>query len=231
MARHFFCGTGVPIVRDPAENASSAKPRRAGHRIRLLCVDHHQLVLDCTLLLMSRQPDMRVVASATTGEQAVDLFRQHRPDVTLIDLQLPSMSGVEAIRAIRHEDPEARIVALAGDHRDEEIHQALQAGAAVCILKSDHSDDLVYALRKVHGGERPRSVSGPRPVQPALTPREIDVVRLIANGLRNKEIAVALRISEETAKVHVKNILAKLGVNDRAAVIAVALRRRLIHLD
>lgn len=203
--------------------------------IRVLPVDDHRVVLDGLSLLIGRQPDMEVVASATSGEQAVDLFREHRPDVTLMDLQLPTMSGIEAIQQICSEDPNARIVVLTMYSGDEDICQALEAGAATYLLKDALSEDLVRVIREVHSGERPIPTEVAarlevRKTQPSLTPREVDVVRLIAQGMRNKEIAVALGISEETAKVHVKNILAKLNVNDRTAVIPVALRRGIIHI-
>jgi len=204
-------------------------------RVRVLCVDDHRVMLDGLSLLISRQPDMEVIASATLGEQAVDLFVRHRPDVTLMDLQLPTMTGLEAIREIRAKAPDAKIVVLTMYQGDEDIYRALEAGAAAYVLKDSLSDDLVTVIRDVHHGNRPIPADvamrlAQRRAQPSLTPREVDVIRLIAQGLRNKEIGVALGISEWTAKVHVKNILAKLKVNDRAAVIQIALRRGIIHL-
>jgi len=205
-------------------------------RIRVLCVDDHRVVLDGLALLIGRQPDMEVVASAATGEQAVALFRQHQPDVTLMDLQLPTMTGLEAIRAIRREYPGARVVVLTMYQGDEDIYRALEAGAATYLLKDALSDELVRVVREVHAGGRPippnvTAQLAARKTHPPLTPREVDVVELISKGMRNKEIAVALGITEETAKVHVKNILAKLNVHDRAAVITVALRRGMIHVN
>jgi two-component system, NarL family, response regulator len=204
-------------------------------RIRVLCVDDHRVMLDGLSLLISRQPDMEVIASATMGEDAVDLFTRHRPDVTLMDLQLPTMTGLEAIRAIRSLAPDAKIVVLTMYQGDEDIYRSLEAGAAAYVLKDALSDDLVTVIREVHHGSRPIPADvaqrlAARRAQPSLTPREVDVIQLIAQGLRNKEIGVALGISEWTAKVHVKNILAKLKVNDRAAVIQIALRRGIIHL-
>jgi DNA-binding NarL/FixJ family response regulator len=203
--------------------------------IRVLCVDDHRVMLDGLSLLIDRQGDMQVVASATCGEEAVELFRELQPDVTLMDLQLPTMSGIEAIQEMCRENPRARIVVLTMYHGDEDISQALDAGAATYLLKDTLAEDLVRVIREVHGGERPMpsniaALLEARKSKPSLTPREVEVVRLIAQGLRNKEIAVALGISEETAKVHVKNILAKLNVNDRAAVIPIALRRGIIHI-
>ena len=204
-------------------------------KIRILCVDDHRVVLDGLAMLIDRQGDMEVVGSATNGENAVALFRDLRPDITLMDLRMPVMSGTEAIRQICRQTPDARIVVLTMYDGDEDINQALDAGAATYLLKDMLSEDLVRVIREVHDGERvlPSNVAArldARKTQPSLTPREVDVVRLIAQGLRNKEIAVALGISEETAKVHVKNILSKLNVSDRAAVIPVAVRRGIIHL-
>ena len=205
------------------------------NRIRVLCVDDHRVMLDGLALLIGRQPDMEVIASATSGEQAVELYARHLPDITLMDLQLPTMSGLEAIGEIRASHPDARIVVLTMYQGDEDIYRALEAGATAYLLKDTLAEDLVNVIREVHTGNRPipadvAAALAVRKVQPSLTPREIEVVHLITQGLRNKEIAVTLGISEETAKVHVKNILAKLHVSDRAAVIAVAVRRGIIHI-
>jgi two-component system NarL family response regulator len=198
-------------------------------------VDDHRVMLDGLSLLIGRQPDMEVVASATSGEEAVDLFRRLSPDVTLMDLQLPTMSGLEAIQTICSEREGARVVVLTMYQGDEDIYRALEAGAAAYVLKDALSDDLVRVIREVHTGKRPipsdvAAMLATRRAQPSLTPREVEVVRLIAEGLRNKEIAFALGITEQTAKVHVKNILAKLGVNDRTAIIPIAIRRGIIHI-
>jgi DNA-binding NarL/FixJ family response regulator len=205
-------------------------------RIRVFCVDDHRVMLDGLALLIGRQPDMEVVGSATNGEQAIDHVSRMKPDVTLMDLQLPGVSGLDAIRQIRRADPAARIVVLTMYQGDEDIYRALEAGAATYLLKDSLSEDLVRVIREVHIGGRPvmpdvEAALAGRRKQPPLTPREVDVVRLIAEGMRNKEIAVTLGISEQTAKVHVKNILAKLSVSDRSAVIPVALRRGIIHLQ
>jgi len=205
-------------------------------RIRVFCVDDHRVMLDGLALLIGRQPDMEVVGSATHGEQAVEHVSRMKPDVTLMDLQLPGVSGLDAIRQIRRADPVARIVVLTMYQGDEDIYRALEAGAATYLLKDSLSEDLVRVIREVHVGGRPvmpdvEAALAGRRKQPPLTPREVDVVRLIAEGMRNKEIAVTLGISEQTAKVHVKNILAKLSVSDRSAVIPVALRRGIIHLQ
>ncbi len=204
-------------------------------KIRVMCVDDHRVMLDGLALLIGRQPDMEVIASATDGDSAVAEYARVRPDITLMDLQLPGTNGLEAIRRIRSADPPARIVVLTMYQGDEDIYRALQAGATTYLLKDALSDELVSVIRKVHDGGRPLTPEveaglESRRQHPPLTPREEQVVRLISEGLRNKEIAVALGISEQTAKVHVKNILAKLRVNDRAAVVAVAARRGILHL-
>ncbi len=204
--------------------------------IRVLCVDDHRIVREGIALIIGRQPDMKVVGSAATGEEAIELFQRHHPSVTLMDLQLGRMSGVEAIRAIRRLDKNARIVVLTMYQGDEDIYRAVEAGAATYLLKDMLADDLIRVVREVHAGERPvspgvQALLSERAGRPTLTPREVQVVELIAQGMRNKEIAVSLGISEETAQVHVRNILAKLKVQDRTAVIQVAVRRGIIHFS
>jgi two-component system, NarL family, response regulator len=204
--------------------------------IRVLCVDDHRIVREGIALIIERQADMTVVGSAASGEEAVELFRRRRPDVTLMDLQLGQMSGVEAIRAIRRDTPEARIVALTMYQGDEDIHRALEAGAIAYLLKDSLSDDLIRIVREVHAGQQPdftaeiKARLAERAARPTLTPREQQVVELVSLGMRNKEIAATLGISEETAQVHVKNILAKLDAKDRTAAVNVALRRGIIHI-
>ena len=206
------------------------------HRIRVLCVDDHRIVREGIALIIGREPDMEVVASAASGEEAVAMFDQHRPDVTLMDLQLGAMSGVEATRAIRRLSPDARVVVLTMYQGDEDIHRALEAGAYTYLLKDTLSDDLIRVVRDVHHGEHPVSPDvqarlAERAGRPTLTPREIQVVELVSQGMRNKEIAASLGISEETAQVHVKNILSKLSVNDRTAAVNVAIRRGIMHIS
>lgn len=204
-------------------------------QIRVMCIEDHPVVREGITLKIDLQSDMKVVAAAGTGEQAVALFRQHRPDVTLMDLQLPGMSGLETIRAIGREDPKARIVVLTMYRGDEDIYHALQAGATTYLFKDTLSEDLIRVVREVHGGARPippdvAARLTARETQPDLTPREVQVLECIAQGMRNKEIAAALGISKETAPVHVKNIFAKLNVNDRTAALSVALHRGIIHI-
>jgi DNA-binding NarL/FixJ family response regulator len=205
------------------------------HAIRVLCVDDHRLVRDGIALIIGRQPDMRVVGLAATGEESIDLHRRLRPDVTLMDLRLRAMTGVDAIKFIRQENPQARIVVLTMYEGDEDIHRSLAAGAVTYLLKDSLAEDLVRVIRQVHLGQRPLSSDmqarlAERASHPALTPRELQVMNLLVQGMRNKEIAATLSNRESTIQVHVKNILAKLGVNDRTAAVTVALRRGIVHL-
>lgn len=192
------------------------------------------MVLEGLTAIIQKQTDMEIAAVAVSGEQAVALFRQYRPDVTLMDLQLPGLSGLEALTAIRHEYPSARIIVLTIFQGEEDIYRALKAGAATYLLKDTRSDELLRIVREVHAGNRPlpslASVLAAREDQPLLTTREVEVLELVEKGLRNKEIAAALRITEETTKVHVKNILAKLHVSDRTAAVNVALQRGILPL-
>jgi two-component system NarL family response regulator len=204
--------------------------------IRVLSVDDHAIVREGISLIIDMQPDMHIVGLAASGEEAVALFRQHRPDVTLMDLQLPGISGLEAIKRIRTEDPKARVIVLTMYEGDEDIYRALQAGAATYLLKNTLSDDLVRVVREVHGGgEQPLSLEvaerlAARNATPPLTQRETDVLRLLAKGMRNKEIGANLGITEDTAHGYIKNIFSKLKVQDRTAAVTVGLRRGIIHL-
>lgn len=207
------------------------------NRIRILIVDDHPMVLRGLAATLEPEPDMDVVAAAATGPDAVRLHRQLLPHVTIMDIGLtPEMTGTQATRAIRQEFPDARIIMLSVHKGDEDIYQALNAGAITYLLKETLGDDLVPVIRKVHAGGRPIPPNVARKLtdhmfQSHLTVREVEVLRLIAEGLRNKEIAERLTISENTTQGHVKNILAKLKVNDRAGAITAALRRGIIHLD
>jgi DNA-binding NarL/FixJ family response regulator len=206
-------------------------------KIRVLCVDDHRIVRDGLSMIINRESDMSVVAAASTAQQALDLFRRHRPDVVLMDLQLGAVSGIDAIRMIRADDAAARIVVLTMSQGDEDIYSALRAGATTYLLKDTVADDLVRVIREVNSGKTPMA---PKEVQarlderasrPNLSPREVQVTELISRGMRNKEIAAALGISEETVQVHVKKILSKLGVQDRTAVVRVAVQRGIIHIS
>jgi DNA-binding NarL/FixJ family response regulator len=203
--------------------------------IRVMCVDDHRIVREGISVIIDREGDMSVVGTASTGEEAVAVFAQKRPDVTLMDLQLPRMTGLEAIRQIRQEDPAARIIVLTMYQGDEDIHRALAAGAATYLLKDTLSDDLIRFVREVHSGRRPlrpevRAALDERASAPTLTPREIQVMELVAEGRRNKEIASSLAISEETVQVHLRNIFAKLKVSERTAALNVAIRRGIVHI-
>jgi two-component system NarL family response regulator len=203
--------------------------------IRILCVDDHPVVLGGIAQIIDLQPDMTVVASAATGEEAIALFKRYEPDVTLMDLQLPGVSGLEAIRTIRGGYANARIIVLTMYQGDEDIFRALEAGAATYLLKDTLSQDLLRTIRDVNDGKRPLPANvaarlAERSSQPGLTQREVEITTLIAKGMRNKEIAAALSIAEETVHAHVKNIFAKLNVNDRTAALAMALRRGIIHI-
>jgi two-component system NarL family response regulator len=198
-------------------------------------VEDHGIVLEGIVWMISREPDLEVIASAATGEEAVQLHKLHRPEITLMDLQLPTMSGLDAIRAIRTEDPAARIVVLTMYQGDEDIYRALEAGAATYLLKDALSQVLLRTIREVHGGARPippniAALLEARAGRPSLTTREIEVIKLTAKGLRNKEIADALTLSEETVRVHLKHILKKFKVSDRTAAVTEALLRGIIHI-
>ncbi|MGE3958682.1 MAG: response regulator [Vicinamibacterales bacterium] len=203
--------------------------------IRVLCVDDHPLVLEGVARKIGRQPDMRVIGTTARGEDAVRLYEHHRPDVVLMDLQLQGMSGLKAIQAIRLHDPEARIVVLTMYSGDEDIYRALQAGAASYVLKESLTSDLVAIVRQVHDGARPIPASvasrlAAREASASLSSREIEVLELVAKGMRNKEIAAALGVSQETVQTHMKRVFVKLGVNDRTAAVTVALTRGIVHL-
>ena len=205
-------------------------------RITVLCVDDHRIVREGLRMVINSEPDMTVIDAAATGGEAVARYREHSPDVTLMDLQLPDMGGVDAIRTIRQLDADARIIVLTMYKGDEDIHRAIDAGAMTYLLKDTLADDLPRIVREVHAGRRilPPDVLArleERAASPTLTPREIEVMKLVAVGRRDKEIAVALSISSQTARVHMKNIFAKLGVSDRTEAMSVAIRRGIIHIE
>jgi DNA-binding NarL/FixJ family response regulator len=218
------------------DQAFEAVKSSSAPAVRILCVDDHRIVREGIALILSREPDITVVATAATAEEAVSEFKRHQPDVTLMDLRLGNSSGIDAIKAIRQEHPTARIVVLTMYQGDEDIHRALSAGAATYLLKDALSDDLIRVVREVHAGGHPmgedvRAQLDKRAAQPTLTPREVQVLKLVSQGKRNKEIAAILGLSEDTVPVHVKNIFAKLRVNERTAAVNVALRRGIIHIE
>ena len=206
-----------------------------GRPIRVLCVDDHRLMREGVARIVGVHADMEVVGGASNGEQAVAQFVEQRPDVTLMDLQLPVVNGIEAIRRIRQIDGSARIVVLTMYEGDENIHRAFDAGAMGYVLKDAIPDDLIHVIREVHAGRR---VMGPdiqralaqRATQRTLTVREQQVLELLSRGMRNKEIASALGITADTTGAHVKSIYAKFGVHDRTAALAEAIRRGLIFI-
>jgi DNA-binding NarL/FixJ family response regulator len=206
-----------------------------GRRISVLCVDDHQIVREGIVSIIGRQSDMEVTGTAANGLQAVEAFLQNPPDVTLMDLQLPILSGLEAIRRIRAAHAGAKIIVLTTYHGDEDVHQALTAGAATYLLKEAVLDDLAGVVRAVHDGTYPlpedvKRILAVRSSYGPLTAREIEVLELIAQGLRNREVGKALGITEETIKVHVRNIMEKLSAQDRTEAVTMALRRGIIHL-
>ena len=204
-------------------------------KIRLIVIDDQAVVRQGIVALINTVADMTVVAEGTNGQEAIELFRSHRPDVTLMDLRMPVVGGVEAITRIRREFPNARIVVLTTFDGDEDIYRSLQAGAQGYLLKDMFFEELEEAIRKVHAGSRriPTVVAerlAERMGGSDLTSRELEVLEQIVKGNSNKEIAIALRISEATVKSHINNILSKLGVTDRTQAATTALQRGIVHL-
>jgi DNA-binding NarL/FixJ family response regulator len=203
--------------------------------IRVLTVDDHELVRKGLAAILSAEPGYELVAEAATGAQAVSLFRQYRPDVTLMDLRLPDQPGVEATRQIRAEFPDARIIVLTSYDGDQDIYRALEAGVRGYLLKEMVHSEVLRAIRVVHAGKRfiptevTQHLSGFFP-DLALTAREVEVLSLVARGFGNKEAADQLGTAPGTVKAHVQNILSKLGANDRTHAVTIALRRGIIHL-
>jgi DNA-binding NarL/FixJ family response regulator len=204
-------------------------------RIRVFSVDDHPLLREGIAAIINSQPDMQMVAQAATGSEAIQMFRQHQPDVTLMDLRLPDMTGIDAMIAIRTEFPEARITMLTTFEGDVDIRRSLEAGARGYMLKNMPPKDMVEIIRQVHAGKKriPAEVAAHLAEyfgDDALTGREVDVLRHVASGNRNRDIAERLFISEETVKVHIKHIMEKLGASDRTQAVAIAVRRGIIQL-
>jgi DNA-binding NarL/FixJ family response regulator len=204
--------------------------------LRIMIADDHFVVRMGLAAVVNTQPDLTVIAEATTGKQAVEMYRQHRPDVVLMDVRMPEMNGIEAITAIRKDYADARFIVLTTYDGDEDIYRALQAGARAYLLKDMLRDELVETIRAVYAGQRriPAEVANrlaERMNRTELTARELEVLRLIVQGKSNKIIAAELTISEGTVKIHVNNILSKLGVSDRTHAATFALQRGIIHLD
>lgn len=204
-------------------------------RIRILCVDDHPLLREGIAAIINNQPDMLLVAEAANGCEAIQKFREHKPDITLMDLRLPDMSGIDALISIRTEFSEARIIILTTFEGDVEIQRALEAGARGYMLKSMPPGSLVDGIRQVQAGKKriPAEVAAQLAEHlgdDALTEREIEVLRHIAGGNRNRDIAERLFIAEETVKVHIKHIMQKLGASDRTQAVAIAIRRGIIQL-
>jgi DNA-binding NarL/FixJ family response regulator len=208
----------------------------SGETIRILCVDDHPLVRKGIAAILHNQTDMQLVGEASNGEEAVDAYRQLKPDVTLIDLKMPVMDGIAAVTAIRNEFPNARFIALTSYDGDHDVFRALAAGVRGYILKESVHTEILGAIRSVHAGGKLFSQDTAQRFaasfpQATLTPREIEVLSLVAQGFGNKEIAAKLGPSVGTVKIHVQNILAKLNATDRTHAVTIALKRGFIHLQ
>jgi DNA-binding NarL/FixJ family response regulator len=203
--------------------------------IRVLTVDDHPLLRDGIAALIGSEDDMELIGEASNGREGLDMFRKFRPDVTLMDLQMPEMNGIDAIGAIRGEFPEARIIVLTTHPGDVQVSRALKAGARAYLMKGELRKELLETVRAVHAGQKRLSSEVAAEIaehgtDSSLTPREIDVLRLVAAGNANKEVGARLSLTEVTIKSHMKNVLAKLGANDRTHAVTIALKRGIIDL-
>ena len=206
-----------------------------GGKIRVLCVDDHPIVREGMAAIINLQPDMMLAGAAATAGEALERFFKLRPDVALVDLQLPDMSGFDLIKKIKDKSPNARIIVLSSHEGDVDIQRALEAGAQGYVVKGIVREELLETIRSVHAGKRrlPAAIAqklAEHMADEPISPRELDVLSLMAAGKRNKEIASELSIAEDTVKIHVRNILSKLQVNDRTEAVTIALRRGIIHL-
>jgi DNA-binding NarL/FixJ family response regulator len=203
--------------------------------IRILVAEDHLVARVGVSTIVNLQPDMTIIAEAGNGQQAVELYRKHLPDVILLDMRMPVMSGLEAAAAIRSEFPQARMIALTTYGGDEDIRRALAAGVQAYLTKDVLHDELLKAIRAVHNGQTylPATVAAvaAQMPRPDLSAREVQVLELIVRGLANKQIAYSLNIAEHTVKNHVKNILSKLGVQDRTQAATAAIQRGIVHLS
>ena len=204
-------------------------------RIRVFCVDDHPLMREGIAAVIKNEPDMQLIAEASTGHEAIQGFREHQPDVTLMDVRMPDMGGIDALLAIRTEFADARVIMLTTFEGDAEIQRALEAGAQGYMLKSMPRKQLVDMIRKVHAGKKqiPPEVAvqlSEHIGDEMLSKREVEVLQNVAGGNRNSDIAALLFISEETVKGHIKHIMDKLGASDRTDAVAIGIRRVIIHL-
>lgn len=204
--------------------------------IRILLADDHPSLRDGLASILTSQPDLSVVAEAGTGREAVEQFKQHKPDVLILDLRMPDGDGIQTIKELVELDPAVTILVLTTYDNEEDIFSALESGARGYILKDTTREEIIEAVRQVHAGNRylPSAVAArlaDRMIRPSLTPRELDVLRLVSRGRTNKEMAVAMFISEETVKSHMKGLFQKLGVHDRAEAVGIALQRGLLRLE
>lgn len=204
--------------------------------MRVLIVDDYAVVREGLRSIINAQPDMLVVAEAKNGKEAIELFRQHQPDITLMDLSMPVLKGIDAIKAIRSDFPRSRIIVLTGSGADEDIYRTLRAGVQSYLWKSMSSEQLLDAIRIVHAGRRriPPPIAklfSEHAPEPDISLRELEVLELIVNGKSNKRIAVSLHITEGTVKGHIVNIMRKLGADDRTQAATTALRRGIIHFE